>query len=82
MVSQPASKLVVCVGRDLCLTVGCGTEKRQVLATETLELVHHCHLWPILLDLPLLYADVSSIFHSLFFTALNSRVKVKGKIFL
>lgn len=35
MVSQPASKLVVCVGRDLCLTVGCGTEKRQVLALLT-----------------------------------------------
>lgn len=46
--------------------------------TETLELVQHCHLWPIFLGLPL-YTYVSSILHLLFFTILNTRVKVKEK---
>lgn len=49
--------------------------------TETLELVQHCYLWPIL-GLLLLYTYISSIFHLLFFTVLNSKVKVKEKIVL
>lgn len=79
MVSQTALKLVVFVGKDLCLPAGCGKEKSGVGFAET-------H-WT---SSALSFMASSSVFTFVgfsggfffFFTALNSREKRRDKIFL
>lgn len=80
MVSQTALKLVVCVGKDLCLPVGGGKEKSRGLAL--LKLWTPSVLSFMACSSVFAFVGFSGIFHLLLFTVLNSREKMKDKVFL
>lgn len=76
MVSQAALELAVCVGKDLCLSVGFGKEKSWGLGfTGTLDLF----TLSFMASSVFAFVGVSGVFPLLFFTALNSREKRKGQ---
>lgn len=80
MVSQTALKPVVCVGKDLCLPVGCGKEKSWGLGL--LKLWTSSALSFMACSSVFAFVGVSGIFHVLLYAVRNSREKIKDKIFL